>query len=619
MSRLERLPGTRPDSRRWNLIVGGIWFVLGGFLALFLLAGVLLTPVMLVVYAICGGLLAIGFDRFGLRERTGDTVLTWIPLLYHDGRRASLAAVVYALVIFFVALGAAAPPAPTSATGPNASNASQVAPGAGANATTASASMTTASSTPSSTTSTTTTATLTPTPMATPTRTLTSTSTSTPTSFPTATPSSTATPTSSPSATPSRWQPSRPLEASLINTRDADGDGAYEAFSIAVRADTSMDRTDPDGDPGDPQFAVRVNGEFVTTSGRVTRTDDGRFTIDVPQSELEQFGRGTLRVKVQLIDDDPGFDNQVIQARQFDVRYEPTTSTVTPTNTRTSTSTNTPSSSPQSTSTSTDASSTRGTEAEAGAGAGTDVTADGSSKTEWTVTVERVIDGDTMEVRFENGTTDTIRLLGVDTPETTLSETDPDEFEDIPDSTAGVDHLYEWGQDAESVAREELDDETVRIEIDPQADRRGSFGRLLVYLYDDTDDDDSFNRRLLNEGYARLYDSSFSKRSSFADVEEDAQSDEAGLWDFEEPATDTPTETVTNEPDSDSDDNDDDDNSDGGNDLPPPSGGSSDPYDCSDFDSQEQAQDYFDSESGDPSGLDSDDDGEACESLDNLG
>jgi micrococcal nuclease len=68
--------------------------------------------------------------------------------------------------------------------------------------------------------------------------------------------------------------------------------------------------------------------------------------------------------------------------------------------------------------------------------------------------------------------------------------------------------------------------------------------------------------------------------------------------------TATPTaEPTTGEPDA-------------GDDLPPPSGGSDDPYDCGDFDSQARAQEYYDDEPGDPSGLDADDDGEACESLD---
>ena len=38
-------------------------------------------------------------------------------------------------------------------------------------------------------------------------------------------------------------------------------------------------------------------------------------------------------------------------------------------------------------------------------------------------------------------------------------------------------------------------------------------------------------------------------------------------------------------------------------------------YDCDDFYDQSDAQDYYDADTSDPSGLDGDGDGEACESL----
>lgn len=223
------------------------------------------------------------------------------------------------------------------------------------------------------------------------------------------------------------------------------------------------------------------------------------------------------------------------------------------------------------------------------------------SGTEWTVTVTRVIDGDTMEVEFLNGETDTLRLLGVDTPETTLSRTNPSEFEGIPDSTAGRDHLYEWGERANQFATDELDGKTVQIESDPEADRRGSYGRLLVYIYVDNE---NFNRQLLTDGYARLYESSFSKRSDFETAEANAQQNKVGLWDFDEPTSTpepTPTATEMTEAPSDSVD------------IPPlPSDGD---YDCSHFDTQEQAQAVLEQDPSDPHRLDGDDDGVACESL----
>jgi|AntDeeMinimDraft_4_1070355.scaffolds.fasta_scaffold01363_2 micrococcal nuclease len=213
--------------------------------------------------------------------------------------------------------------------------------------------------------------------------------------------------------------------------------------------------------------------------------------------------------------------------------------------------------------------------------------------TEWTVTVTRVIDGDTVEIQYENGQTDTLRLLGVDTPETTLSRVSPDEFEGIPDTAAGRDHLYNWGQQATQFAEDELAGEDVRIVIDEEADRRGSFGRLLVYIYVDGE---NFNKRLLSEGYARMYDSSFSLREEFVATEQKAQRNAVGLWDFEGLSSES-TSTATDRTD----------------DVPPlPPDGD---YDCSDFETQAQAQQVLDETSGDPHRLDGDGDGIACETL----
>ena len=146
-----------------------------------------------------------------------------------------------------------------------------------------------------------------------------------------------------------------------------------------------------------------------------------------------------------------------------------------------------------------------------------------------TVTVTRVIDGDTMEIEYANGTEDTVRLLGVDTPETTLSRVSPDEFAGISDTTAGRDHLFNWGEQATIFAEDELEGRQVEIVFDPDSDRRGYFGRLLVYLYVDGE---NFNGRLLGEGYARTYDSQFSLREEFVALEQEAQATDVGLWDF---------------------------------------------------------------------------------------
>lgn len=145
----------------------------------------------------------------------------------------------------------------------------------------------------------------------------------------------------------------------------------------------------------------------------------------------------------------------------------------------------------------------------------------------WEVTVTRVVDGDTVEARFPNGEVEELRLLGVDTPETYEEGTSPGEFEGVPDTEAGRQHLLTWGEQASAFARDELAGETVRVAVDPDADRRGGYGRLLVYVYVDGE---LFNERLLAEGYARLYDTEFTLRDEFASVEAAARNEERGLW-----------------------------------------------------------------------------------------
>lgn len=65
---------------------------------------------------------------------------------------------------------------------------------------------------------------------------------------------------------------------------------------------------------------------------------------------------------------------------------------------------------------------------------------------------------------------------------------------------------------------------------DPASDERGSFGRVLASLYLDGT---NFNRLLLEQGLARVYDSSFSLGDKFHQIEETARSEERGLWAFE--------------------------------------------------------------------------------------
>lgn len=143
-----------------------------------------------------------------------------------------------------------------------------------------------------------------------------------------------------------------------------------------------------------------------------------------------------------------------------------------------------------------------------------------------TATVVHVVDGDTVDVRFQDGTEERVRLLGVDTPEV-HEDVSPDEFEGVPDTETGRSCLRSWGEQASEYADQRLAGETVTVEFDPVSDRRGGYDRLLAYV---VVDGDSFNRALLEGGYARLYDSEFTKRDDYAGVEGQARDNDTGLW-----------------------------------------------------------------------------------------
>ena len=99
-------------------------------------------------------------------------------------------------------------------------------------------------------------------------------------------------------------------------------------------------------------------------------------------------------------------------------------------------------------------------------------------------TVERVVDGDTVDLRFGSGR-ERVRLLGIDTPETVKPNTTVQCFG--PEASARAKALLPHGT-------------AVRVERD--AEPRDRFGRLLLYLYR-VADGLFVNRALVAGGYAR--------------------------------------------------------------------------------------------------------------------
>ena len=126
-------------------------------------------------------------------------------------------------------------------------------------------------------------------------------------------------------------------------------------------------------------------------------------------------------------------------------------------------------------------------------------------------TVVRVVDGDTIRVRVR-GKVHTVRLIGVDTPETVHP-------------TKTVQH---FGAEASAYTRAALEGKTVTLEADPTGDTRDRYGRLLRYVHLDGQ---NFNARLIREGYGHAYRRfPFSKRTEFIQLEEQARRRGIGLW-----------------------------------------------------------------------------------------
>ena len=137
--------------------------------------------------------------------------------------------------------------------------------------------------------------------------------------------------------------------------------------------------------------------------------------------------------------------------------------------------------------------------------------------------VTRVVDGDTMDVEFVDGTTDRVRLLGVDTPETNGSNK-PYEYGDIIDTVC----LDRWGAKASEFARLVLGGRQVNVVLDPAAGERDRFGRLLAYIETQGND---FNAALVKLGYARVYEEGESSREeAYLRLQAQAKETGMGLW-----------------------------------------------------------------------------------------
>jgi micrococcal nuclease len=128
--------------------------------------------------------------------------------------------------------------------------------------------------------------------------------------------------------------------------------------------------------------------------------------------------------------------------------------------------------------------------------------------------IVRVVDGDTVDVRFEDGSTERVRLIGIDTPE-------------VVDPRKPVQC---FGREASEHARELLSGKSVWIETDPSQGDRDVYGRLLAYIW--LPDGRNFGEVMIDDGYAHeyTYRLPYVYQTEFQAAQDQAMSNQLGLW-----------------------------------------------------------------------------------------
>ena len=127
-------------------------------------------------------------------------------------------------------------------------------------------------------------------------------------------------------------------------------------------------------------------------------------------------------------------------------------------------------------------------------------------------TVSRFVDGDTIVVDM-NGKNETVRMIGVDTPETHKPNTP----------------VQCYGPAASAYTKNLIGEQKVRLEADSTNQNRDRYGRLLRYVY--LPDGRLVEQEIIANGYGFAYTSFPSvKKEQFIQAEAKAEAAKKGLW-----------------------------------------------------------------------------------------
>ncbi len=126
-------------------------------------------------------------------------------------------------------------------------------------------------------------------------------------------------------------------------------------------------------------------------------------------------------------------------------------------------------------------------------------------------TVKTFLDGDTVVVTM-NGTDETVRFIGVDTPETHK-----------PNSPVQC-----YGPEAASYTKQRIGDRPIRLVADHLTTNRDRYNRLLRYVV--LDDGTYLNQELVAKGYAFAYSFPFAELKTYAETMDETKLAGRGLW-----------------------------------------------------------------------------------------
>lgn len=127
--------------------------------------------------------------------------------------------------------------------------------------------------------------------------------------------------------------------------------------------------------------------------------------------------------------------------------------------------------------------------------------------------VTKVTDGDTIHVAI-NGRDESVRLIGINTPETVDPRTPVQCF----------------GKEASNRMKDLASGKIVRLEYDDSQGMRDAYDRLLAYVY--LEDGEMLNRKMVAEGYAYEYTymKPYKYQTEFRQLQNLARVSGRGLW-----------------------------------------------------------------------------------------